>query len=95
MVGEVAASMQPTILLTLLVGSIQTLSLDHLFPYGLQFGDSPLLEGRDDATSSEVHLSVPLKYYGRDYLSIFVSDNMFTKIISNLKISIFLSLIYH
>ena len=87
--------MQPTILLTLLVGSIQTLSLDHLFSYGLQFGDSPLLEGQDDATSSAVHLSVPLKYYGRDYLSIFVSDNMFTKIISNLKISIFLSLIYH
>ena len=76
MVGMVAATMQPMIILTLLVGSIQTLSLDHLFPYGLQFGDSPLLEGRDDATSSEVHLNVPLKYYGRDYLSIFVSNSI-------------------
>ena len=53
------------------------ISLDQLFPYGLQFGDSPLLqgEGMEDASSTEVHLSVPLKYFQREYLSLFVNEN--------------------
>ena len=49
------------------------ISLDQLFPYGLQSGDSPLLPGREDATSTEVQLAVPLKYFQREYLSLFVS----------------------
>ena len=77
----------------LLLHSGLSISLDQLFPYGLQFGDSPLLqgalphawalfyllllslsgEGMDDATSTEVHLNVPLNFFQREYLSLFVS----------------------
>jgi hypothetical protein len=58
-----------------LVARAAAISLDQLFPYGLQFGDSPLLPGREDAYSMEVKLSVPLKYFGREHLSIFVNEN--------------------
>ena len=60
-------------LVNVLLAPIHTISIDQLFPYGLQFGDSPLLPGREDATSAEVHLQVPFKYYQRDYQSLFVS----------------------
>jgi len=63
------------LLVSSIIPCIPALSLDSLFPYGLQFGDSPLLAGREDATSSEVHLKVPLKYFQRDYLSLFVNEN--------------------
>ena len=88
--------MKITILVwALLLHSGLSISLDQLFPYGLQFGDSPLLqgdlphiwasfctpyyylslsgEGIDDATSTEVHLNVPLNFFQREYLSLFVS----------------------
>ena len=60
-------------LLLLLLPATRAISLDQLFPYGLQFGDSPILPGREDAASTEVKLKVPLKYYQREYSSLFVS----------------------
>ena len=63
-----------TLLVTIFAPCVPSISLDQLFPYGLQFGDSPLLPGREDATSTEVHLKVPLKYFQRDYHSLFVSS---------------------
>ena len=63
---------QLTLLVTILLPVVPAISLDQLFPYGLQSGDSPLLPGREDATSTEVYLKVPLKYFQRDHLSLFV-----------------------
>ena len=34
-------------------------------------------EGMDDATSTEVHLNVPLNFFQREYLSLFVSCSSF------------------
>ena len=70
--------MRLKILITLpsiLVNFYHCISLDQLFPYGLQFGDSPLLPGSEDAISQEIQLSVPLKFYQREYLSLFVNEN--------------------
>ena len=65
----------PLVLVGLALSSVASISLDQLFPYGLQFGDSPLLPGREDAASAEVRLSVPLKYFQREHSSLFVNEN--------------------
>ena len=64
-----------SIVLLGLSSSVVGISLDQLFPYGLQFGDSPLLPGREDAASAEVRLSVPLKYFQREHSSLFVNES--------------------
>ena len=58
-----------------MLGGVSSISLDQLFPYGLQFGDSPLLPGREDAASAEVRLAVPIKFFQREHNSIFVNEN--------------------
>ena len=39
----------------------------------------------DDATSTEVHLNVPLKFFQREYLSLFVSCAVVVSVCINIK----------
>ena len=103
--GVIMGGKRTILLWSYILNTCQCISLDQLFPYGLQFGDSPLLqgmntgtrlvdsinftgEGMDDATSTEVHLNVPLNFFQREYLSLFVSLLLIIiKLIFNVKVN--------
>ena len=50
---------------------ISTLPVTQLYTFGQR--EDQLLPIGDDVSSSEIHLSVPIIYYGNEYSSIFVS----------------------
>ena len=62
-----------TLLLFLLLDVASSLRRSDLFPFGSRSGDSRLPADTEDVSSPEVALGVNVKFFGRDYESIFVS----------------------
>ena len=56
-----------------LLGSVRGLSKQELFPYGPQAGDQQLPPNNEDVSSKEISLDTHIKFFGREYGSIYVS----------------------
>ena len=59
------------------VGKLQAITKNDLYPYGVQQGDERLQVG-DDISSSEVQLVVPISFYERLHTSLYVSTMIIT-----------------
>ena len=54
---------------------VQGLSKRELFPYGPQAGDQQLPPNKEDVSSQEISLNTHIKFFGREYGSIYVSSS--------------------
>jgi len=70
--GQMATLALPLLALTTLASSSSALSSSDLFPFGASSEDSSLAAGAEDVSSSEVALNVPVKFFDREYGSIYV-----------------------
>ncbi|XP_077490332.1 nidogen-like isoform X1 [Amblyomma americanum] len=61
------------LLALLLQGSVNSLSVSDLFPYGVNQDQS--LPRENDISSAEVQLSSPITFYGTEYSTLYVNDN--------------------
>ena len=62
--------------LALTVNSVQCLNSNDLFPFGPPAGDSRLAADAEDVSSPEVDLGTTVKFFGREYSTIYVSEEI-------------------
>ncbi|XP_077526429.1 nidogen [Haemaphysalis longicornis] len=69
------AAYRCTVLLLVLFsrGSVNSLAVSELFPYGVNQDQS--LPKENDISSAEVQLSSPITFYGTEYSTLYVNDN--------------------
>nr|XP_040583540.1 nidogen-like [Lepeophtheirus salmonis] len=63
------------LLTSTLFGLTQSLSESELVPFGRSYGDQSLPKDVEDISSPELELDVNVKFFGREYGSIFVNEN--------------------
>lgn len=60
------------------------LFMSELYPFGLKYGDTALPANIEDVSSPEFRLNTTIKFYGRQYSSIYVRHPQINSMITSL-----------